>query len=323
MFHLEIHIEPLAQKIKHTDKIMLIGSCFADNISEQLATHKFDILSNPHGILFNPLSVADSINSYIEHKQYTEDDLFYLNELWNSWEHHSRFSHIDKNAALSHINQSQKRAHEYIQQANHLVISLGTAYQYYRKDSGMPVSNNHKAPSREFEKVLLPIEEISNSLADTIEALEEVNPQLQIIFTVSPVRHIRDGIVANNRSKARLIEAVHDLCGRYEQASYFPAYELLVDVLRDYRYYDTDLVHPNSTAIAHIWQQFVNYSMNEETQICVINVADINRAYQHRPRFAATEAHRTFLNMHAKKLRVLREKYPHIDWSEEEKYFSS
>ncbi|MEZ5017807.1 MAG: GSCFA domain-containing protein [Flavipsychrobacter sp.] len=322
MFYIELHIEPLAQKIKHTDKIMLMGSCFAENISAKLAEHKFDICTNPHGILFNPLSVADSINSYIEQKQYTEDDLFYLNELWNSWEHHSRFSHIDKDAALSQINQSQEQAHRFISSADYLIISLGTAYQYYRKDSGMPVSNNHKAPSQEFEKVLLPIEEITNSLSDTIEALENTNPNLQILFTVSPVRHIRDGVVENNRSKARLLEAVHDICGRYEQVHYFPAYELLIDVLRDYRFYDTDLVHPNKQAVSYIWERFMNSCMEDTTLTYIKEIAELNSAYQHRPRFEQTEGHQQFLAVYAKKLRVLREKYPHINWSEEEQYFS-
>lgn len=299
---------------------MLIGSCFADNISERLKQHKFNVLANPNGTLFNPLSVANSLDSYVEGKQYTADDLFYLNEIWNSWTHHSDYSDIDRQAALDKINQSQTKAHEFIQSATHIIITLGSAYYYQHKELDIPVSNNHRAPAQWFEKRLLQVNEIVSKLTSTLDAIKAINPNIQFLCTVSPVRHIRDGVVENNRSKARLIDAVHTICER-EDSSYFPSYELVIDVLRDHRYYDIDLVHPNYLATDYVWNQFTQACMDSDTQTLMKQLKEITIARSHKPRFPQTEAHKKFKESYVQKIKALQQQHPYLSLNEELSYF--
>jgi len=312
----------LPKPVTYTDNILLIGSCFTEHIYDRLHQHKFSVLSNPHGILFNPLSVAASLDSYIDNRQYIKENLFYLNELWNSWDHHTRFSHFDANAALENINQSQAVAADFIKKADWVVITLGSAFQYYLKETGAPVANNHRAPAQWFEKKLLPIDAIIKNLAATLDKLFAANPYTNVLFTISPVRHIRDGVVDNNRSKARLIESVHALCAQFEKAHYFPAYELVIDVLRDYRYYDIDLVHPNYPATTYVWEQFVNSCISPSILTIMQQVQEINTARSHRSRFPQTEAHKKFKETYLAKSTALTDKYPFLDLTEEIKYFT-
>lgn len=319
---LKLDIPKLKKPIMYTDSVLLTGSCFTEHISERLAQHKFRVLSNPNGILFNPLSVADSLNSYVDGKEYTAEELFYLNELWNSWDHHTRFSDIDQAAALAGINASQQAAAAFIRQADHLLITLGSAFQYYHKEGDHPVANNHRAPGQWFEKRLLSIALITERLTATINKILSVNPGIQIIFTISPVRHIRDGVTENNRSKARLIEAVHELCAAFpETCSYFPAYELLIDILRDYRYYDIDMVHPNFAATSYVWERFTEACIADDAQTVMHKVADIQTAFRHRPRFPETDAHRAFKKAYLEKCLALQQSYPFLDMAGEIAYF--
>jgi hypothetical protein len=315
-------IIPLPKPISYTDGVMLIGSCFTEHIADRLQQHKFNVLSNPHGIIFNPLSVASSLDGYLDGRQYGADDLFYLNELWNSWDHHTRFSDTDKGAALHAINQSQAAASAFIKKAGYLIITLGSAFQYYLKDGNRPVANNHRAPAQWFEKRLLPIEDITVALDNTLNKLFTENPSAQVLFTISPVRHIRDGVVDNNRSKARLIESVHALCERFPQAYYFQAYELIIDILRDYRFYDIDFVHPNYLATTFVWEHFVKSCIAGPTQAIMQQVVEIAVARSHRPRFPETAAHKKFKESYAEKARALAGKYPFLDLNEEIKYFA-
>jgi len=321
--NLTLDIPPLPRPINYTDTVLLTGSCFTEHISDRLALHKFKTLANPHGILFNPMSVAQSLDSYIDAKVYTEDDLFCMNELWNSWEHHTRFSNIDKATAIAGINRSQQEASAFIKQADWVMITLGSAFQYYLKDTGQPVSNNHRAPSQWFEKRLLPIEEIVAVLKNTLDKLFAANPGVQVLFTISPVRHIRDGVVENNRSKARLIEAVHALCAEYTKVFYFPAYELIIDILRDYRYYDIDFVHPNYMATTYVWEHFVNACIAPGVKTIMEQVQDIITARNHKARFPQTEAHRKFKNSYADKVKDIMEHFPYLNLEEELAYFTA
>lgn len=320
---LELNIPPLQRPIKYPNKVLLIGSCFTENMSERLVQHKFDVLSNPHGILFNPLSVAHSLESYINNKEYKREDLFYLNELWNSWDHHTRFSHTDADSALHLINQSQGEAAGFIREADYIIITLGSAFQYYLTEHNKPVANNHRAPAQWFEKRLLDITIITSAISHAIDRLLQVNPGVNIIFTISPVRHIRDGVVDNNHSKARLIEAVHELCGKYEHAYYFPAYELIIDILRDYRYYDIDFVHPNYLATSFVWEQFVKSCIHPDAQSLMKDVLEISTARAHRTRFPDTEAHQKFKASYVQKITALQKKFPFLKLEEELQYFSS
>jgi hypothetical protein len=319
---LTLDIPLLPKLITYTDNILLIGSCFTEHIADRLQQNKFRVLSNPHGILFNPLSVASSLGGYIADRQYRQDELFYLNELWNSWDHHTRFSNIDPVAALAGINESQAEASAFVKKADWVIITLGSAFQYYLVETGKPVANNHRAPAQWFEKRLLPIEEIITALSATLQKLFAINPFTQVLFTISPVRHIRDGVVDNNRSKARLIEAVHELCGQYEKAHYFPAYELVIDILRDYRFYDIDFVHPNFPATIYVWAHFVKSCITPSAHEVMKQVQDIVTARSHRTRFPETEAHKKFKASYAQKTQALMGKYPFLDLTGELAYFS-
>ncbi len=318
---LKLEIPPLKQPITYQDKILLTGSCFTEHISDRLQQYKFSVVSNPNGILFNPISVADSLNSYIEGRQYGHTDLFYLNELWNSWDHHTRFSDVDASAALDRINASQSQASATIQDARWVIITLGSAFQYYLKENGKHVANNHRAPSQWFEKRLLPIEDITHALSNTLHKLQAINPGAQVLFTISPVRHIRDGVIENNRSKARLIEAVHQLCGNFPQAHYFPAYEFLIDILRDYRFYDIDFVHPNFLATSYVWEQFSQACIHPANYKTMEEVYEIVTAYRHRPRFPQTEAHKKFMKNYAEKAQEMMKTHPQLDLNTELRYF--
>lgn len=336
-FQLPIQIDALPNPIGYMDKIMLTGSCFTEHIGNALRDWKFDVLQNPNGILFDPASVASSLVAYIDNRPYGEEDLVYFNELWQSWQHHSQFSHVDKGEALRGINESMARAHAFLKEAKWLIVTLGSSFSYrlvadapdqFRPgrpgpgEGGMPVANCHRAPGQIFRKHLMTIEEISAGLDNCLYRLFQFNPSLQIIFTVSPVRHIRDGVVENNRSKARLIEVVHHLVNKFSRLWYFPAYELVIDVLRDYRFYDIDMVHPNYPATQFVLENFTRYYIDKEAQAVLEEVKKIVIARRHRPFQPTTQAHQRFLRDQLERARDLAKRCPFLDLGEEMEYFA-
>ncbi|MBS1916077.1 MAG: GSCFA domain-containing protein [Bacteroidetes bacterium] len=321
-FMLDITINGPERKIGYQDPVLLTGSCFTEHIGNYLKELKFDILQNPNGILFDPYSVTNNLISYIENKKYTESDLFYLNELWQSWNHHSIFSNTDKDACLNAINESQNNAHHFLQRAKWLIITLGSSFSYRLIDGNIPVANCHRAPAQWFNKHLMTIEETHAALDACIHRIFKFNPGINIVFTVSPVRHIRDGVVENNRSKARLIECVHHLANKFSNIYYFPAYELVIDVLRDYRFYDIDMVHPNYPATEFVLQHFTGSYIDERSQLLMQEVKKIVIAKKHRAFQPATQAHRKFLQAHLEKAKELSDKYPFLDLAEEMQYFT-
>lgn len=320
---LDIDIKSPAKKITYSDNIFLVGSCFTDHIGRRLEDLKFSVLQNPNGILFDPVSVSKSLSSYIDNKQYEQSDLFYLHELWQSWNHHSLFSGMVAEEVINNINISQSKAYNYLKKTNWLIITLGSSFVYKLAENQQPVANCHRAPGKCFSKYLLSSEETILSLKDSIEKLTIFNPALKIIFTISPVRHIRDGVVENNRSKARLIEAVHDLTEKYNNIYYFPAYELVIDVLRDYRFYDIDLVHPNYAATEFVFDKFEQSFIDEEVKVFMEEIKKINNSYKHKSFHPKTEAHKLFLQNTLKNVKRLQEKLPLLDFSKEINYFSN
>ncbi|HRO41971.1 MAG TPA: GSCFA domain-containing protein [Flavipsychrobacter sp.] len=320
---LKFDIPKLSRPITYADKIMLIGSCFTEHISDRLSAHKFKILSNPHGILFNPVSVAHSLNSYVSRKIYKEEELFLLNELWNSWDHHTRFSDIDKTEAVEKINSSQREATDFLKNANWIIITLGSAFQYYLKENNRQVANNHRAPAAWFEKKMLSTDVIIQTLQQSFENIIALNPKVKFLLTISPVRHIREGVVDNNRSKARLIEAVHTLTEQYAQVHYFPAYEIVIDILRDYRFYDIDFVHPNYLATNFVWEKFTEACVDADAKKLLAQVQEIAIARAHRPRFPNTVAHKSFKESYKEKVFELMRQHPFLDFTDELNYFSS
>ncbi len=339
-FMIKADIGKLPQPIQYGDKILLIGSCFTEHIGNSLAGMKFNVLQNPNGILFDPSSVCRSLISYIRPRKYGKEDLFCLHEVWHSWDHHSRFSRTDPDEALAAMNASQDSAHRFLQQAGWLIITLGSSFSYrltgnapqacgghpthfFEEKEMRAVANCHRAPAQWFQKHMLAIDETVSLLDNLYHQLRAFNPRARIIFTVSPVRHLRDGIVENNRSKARLIEAVHHMVEKFEGLYYFPAYELVIDVLRDYRFYDIDLAHPNYTATSFVLEKFTTACIDSASQEIMDEVKKVMTARKHKPFHAATGSHRQFLDTHARKARELMDRYPFLDLKNELDYFES
>lgn len=326
-FRFEFDIKKLPEPVTHRHKLLLIGSCFTENIGEKLDRYKFTTLQNPNGILFNPVSVAESLTDYIEEKETTKGDLFYLNEAWHSWRHHSRFSAFTQDEALEKINASTKTAHRFLNEADYLVITLGSSWVYTLTENaqnakaGSVAANNHKAPADWFYRRLMTTEEVLRVLDNVLHRLFLFNPTLKIIFTISPVRHLREGVVENNRSKAVLISAVHHLVDKFDRLFYFPAYELVIDDLRDYRFYAEDLVHPNYFATQYVWEKLVDSCMDERTRALMEEIHSINLAFQHKPFNSASEQHKKFLRSYYQKTKAVLEKHPYLDLQKELDFF--
>jgi hypothetical protein len=331
-FMLNIDLTKGEALIDHRQKILSIGSCFTEHIGNALKELKFDVLQNPNGILFDPVSVCNSLLSYVRSEVYTEKDLFFLNELWHSWQHHSRFSGTDAHAVLENMNASRQAAHDFLKAADWLVLTLGSSFSYRLSGTaaiaspelaGTGVANCHRAPAQWFQKHLLTIDETVSKLDNTLHQLFRFNPKLQVIFTISPVRHIRDGVVENNRSKARLLEAVHHLAHKFGKLYYFPAYELVIDVLRDYRFYDVDLVHPNYAATQFVLEHFLKAHTSDETGALIEELKKIRTARKHRSQHPHTNTHQAFLKAHLQKAQLLQEKHPYLNLQEEIAFFTS
>lgn len=329
-FLLNIDLKKLPQPIGYRDKIMLMGSCFTEHIGDALEELKFTVLQNPNGILFGPDSVCKSLLSYMENRQYSEADLFRLNEVWHSWQHHSRYSNMNMGDAIKQINDSQRSAHAFLKKTDWLIITLGSSFSYRltkeaetaSEQAGNGIANCHRAPANWFTKEMLETPAIIEMLENCVSRLQQFNANLKFIFTISPVRHSRDGVVENNRSKARLIEAVHHIVDRSGSAFYFPAYELVIDVLRDYRFYDVDLVHPNYPATEYVLERFSETCIDDVSRQLMQEVKKIVIARKHRAFQPETKAHGQFLLAHFEKVKTLQKEYPFLDLKEELSYFS-
>ena len=314
---LTLDAKPASYKINYGERLLLMGSCFTENIGLKLQAHLFETLENSHGILFNPVSVQNALMDIIANKKYTELDLFLLNDVWNSWHHHSRFSGVTQTEALDKMNGAIQEAHSYLKSAHHLVITLGSAWLYTLNENvpnhmGMVVANNHKAPANWFTRKLLQPQELLSNLQSLVAALQSFNPNLHIVFTISPVRHLREGLVENNRSKAVLIQAVHDLVSMEKNIEYFPAYEYVIDDLRDYRFYSEDLVHPNYAATQYVWEKLVDTYMSAETQSIMKQVAELQLAFNHKPFFSGSTEHQKFLLSYIEKTMHLMAQCPQL-----------
>ena len=328
-FHIEFSPKHLPQKINHRHKLLLMGSCFTENIGDKLTAHKFSVVQNPNGILFNPVSVKEAVENYIGNKVITENDLFYLNEEHHSWQHHSRFSGTTKEDAVQKINTSTNTAHHYLKETDLVIITLGSAWVYEltakaaNAKTGNVAANNHKAPADWFNRRLLSNAEVIDLLHATIAQLQQFNPTIKIIFTISPVRHLREGFVENNRSKAVLINAVHAAAEHFENVFYFPAYELVIDDLRDYRFYAEDMVHPNYAATNYVWEKFVACCIDEPSQELMKQINEINAAINHKPFNETSVAHQAFKLKYWNILQDMQQKHPYLHLTEQINYFAT
>lgn len=286
---------PSAFQIGYGDQIALMGSCFSTNIATKLVDRKLKVLSNPYGIVFNPISLFKSIQEIIDQKEYDSSHLIFHNELQHSLNHHSEFSHPESSEVIQKINSNSIKARDFLQTAKVLYLTLGTAWVYTY--DGEIVANCHKIPNHQFEKRLLSIEEIVDSFEPVIKKLNVFNPDLKIVFTLSPVRHLKDGFEENSLSKALLRSAIHRLVGGGE-VSYFPSFEIMIDDLRDYRFYTKDMLHPSEQAVDYIWDKFCSRYMSANTLAIMGRVENLEAAKNHLPRFpnsAAHQKHKAFI----------------------------
>lgn len=287
-----------------------------ENIGEKFEYYKFKNLRNPFGILFHPKAVESFIINAVDNKKYSEDDIFFHNEQWHSYDAHSKLSHHSKDGLLQNLNNSIEITNAQIKEASHIIITLGTAWVYNHHLTNLPVANCHKVPQKEFKKQLLSVSDITESLQSLLHQVQQINPKVHFIFTVSPVRHIKDGFVENMQSKAHLITAIHGVISNHNNfiCSYFPSYEIMMDELRDYRFYSEDMLHPNRTAVDYIWEKFQKVWLHEDTQAIMNEVETIQKGIQHRPFNPQSEVHQKFLKQLETKKKHLHNSFPHIQF---------
>jgi len=311
-FRTKIQARPSKNKISYHTPVLFMGSCFTENIGNRMRDLKFPVLINPFGVLYNPVSVRQSLEIILDKRDFNENDLGFFNEQWFSFYHDTEFSDPDKEKCLDNINSRLKLAREQLKSAQYLIVTFGTAWVYEYIKYGRVVSNCHKIPAKEFERYKLGVEDIFVQWAKLINRIEEFNPELKIIFTVSPVRHWKDGAIQNQLSKSTLILAIHQLQKIFENIDYFPSYEIMMDDLRDYRFYTDDMLHPSTLAINYIWEQFSETYFEKETIHIVNEVNKIVLAENHRPINPNTENHQRFLQKLANQKQQLEKKYPFV-----------
>jgi hypothetical protein len=317
-FTTKIPIQKYHHPITYESKIMLLGSCFATNIGNKFEYFKFQTTINPFGIVFNPVSLAKIIVRSVQKEYYTENDIFFHHDLWHCFEVHSELSHPDKNTFLNSLNELIDTTHQQIKAASHLFITVGTSWVYRNIATNEIVANCHKVAQKEFEKELLTIKTIEQQIETILSALSVVNLNCKLIFTVSPVRHIKDGFAENTLSKAHLIAAIQrKIIHHPTRLNYFPAYEIMMDELRDYRFYAEDMLHPNPTAIDYIWIQFYeNYILKSEFE-WMNQIYEIQRGLQHKPFNPNTASHQKFLSDLKIKMTTIKKKLPFISFESE------
>ena len=307
-------------EITHKSNIMLLGSCFAQNIGNRLKAYKFNICANPFGITYNPLSIATILQRTVTGEPFTAQspELVESGGLWHSLLHHSDFSRHTQEELLTSINGNLQEAHGRLLAMDVLIITFGTAYVYTRACDGMVVNNCHKLPAGQFTRRLLSIEEIADAVGKALAPITASRPGVKIIFTVSPIRHLRDGAHDNQLSKATLLLAIERLQKRLgKSAAYFPSYEIVLDELRDYRFYAEDMAHPSPQAVEYIWEKFSDAYLGNGCRALCQTIEDINRAMAHKPFDATGNAYKDFMRATLKKIEAVTQQHPYINFEKD------
>ena len=293
------------------DHVMFIGSCFSDNVGGHLSDIGLPVLCNPLGVMFNPISVCQTLQRIIRGKLVSEGDLFAHQSMWHHPDFHSSVSRPDKNQALSEMNDTLQESRKFIKTTKHIFISLGTAYVFESKTTNAVVANCHKLPAHKFNRKLLGIDEITGCLQQIISQLRSEINDIVVHFTVSPIRHVRDGMIENQRSKAHLISSVHEVVDN-KSAFYFPSYEIMMDELRDYRYYSDDLTHLSTSAINYIREKFITSFYDSESQKLYRELVQLNKDLHHRPLHPDSDSHKAFQKKLIEKVDSFRQKHPFL-----------
>jgi len=299
-------------QVDYNSKILLIGSCFSENIGDKFEYFKFQTLQNPFGILYHPKAIEQLVLNAINEKEYDERDIFYHNERWNCFQAHSDLSSTSKDDLLHNLNDSVKKTNQQINKSTHIIITLGTAWSYRFIETDEVVANCHKIPHKKFLKQIQSVESIIESLEAIVALIKSANPEVSILFTVSPVRHIKDGFVENSQSKSHLITGIHQVVELRKNIHYFPSYEIMMDELRDYRFYTDDMLHPNKTAINYIWDYFKTAWISDEADKTMKEVDAIRKAINHKPFNPESEQHKGLLRQLDERKNDLNAKFSHI-----------
>ncbi|NDV81274.1 GSCFA domain-containing protein [Bacteroides sp. 51] len=317
-FRTRVDIPTHSSQISHSDQLMLMGSCFAENIGNMLTDAKFRCDVNPFGILYNPHSIRASLRQIMENKQYTAADLFFHDEHYRSYMHHGSFANNDPKAMLRDINHRISQAHRSLPHLNYLLLTFGTSWVYTLKENGQIVSNCHKMPANTFERTRLTVDEIVKDYTELIQDLRKLNPSCKFLFTVSPIRHAKDGAHGNQLSKAILLLAIERLQEFFtDHVVYFPSYEIVLDELRDYRFYNEDMNHPSPLALEYVWERFSESFFSRQTQTIIKECQKIKKDLLHRPINKESTAYRAFLKQIVLKINGIEEKYPNLDFEKE------
>lgn len=313
----EIPLSPEENQIDYSSRILLLGSCFSENIGAKFDYFKFRNIQNPFGVIFNPVSIENLVIMAIDNNPFSEEDIFQQNGIWKCFDAHSELSSLDKNAFLENLNIALQEFREALFSSTHIIFTFGTSWVYRNIESDEIVANCHKLPQKNFEKELLSIQKISDSLKIVFDKISEINPKAIIINTVSPVRHIKDGFSENSLSKAHLISAIHDFINckspiLNQNSFYFSSYEIMMDELRDYRFYTEDMLHPNKTAIEIIWQKFSKVWISSATDSLQKEISTIQTGLLHKAFNSESDEHLQFIEKLQKKISLVKKLLPHI-----------
>ena len=298
-------------RINYNSKLVLLGSCFSKNIGNKLTYFKFQTHQNPFGILFHPKAIENLITNAINEKEYVSKDLIFQDERWHSFDAHSNLSSSNQEILLKRLNSSIHSTNKNLKKATHIIITLGTSWVYRSLETGAVVANCHKIPQKKFSKELLSVVEINKSLETIISLLKSINKDINILFTVSPIRHLKDGFIENTQSKSHLIAAIHNIVD-CKNLSYFPSYEIMMDELRDYRFYSEDMIHPNKIAINYIWEKFTETWFGENSKSIMKEIELIQKGMAHKPFYENSENHQKFLQNLENKKDKIRIQFPFI-----------
>ncbi len=315
-FRTPVEISNRNSRIKYSSKILSLGSCFSVHMSNRLRESKYQILQNPFGITFNPISMHSCIKSCISGNSLLEEKIFPVEDLWVHHDFHGSFSHPDRIIAINNMNKALHSAHHFIQDLDWVIITLGTDFVYSLDN--IVVNNCHKRPQTLFKRRLLTVEEIKTALFSIVESLQKFSSKkVEFVFTLSPVRHLKDGLVSNLKSKSSCLLAIHDLVDTVEEASYFPAYEILMDELRDYRFFENDMLHPSSVATDYIYQKFENHYLSDEDRALRSNVEKLMRSYKHKGLHPESSSFQSFQENLLKEMSAVQSQNSFLSFQEE------
>ncbi len=305
----EIKINPLEQAIRYSDGLLFLGSCFADEVGGVCRGLGFNALVNPFGVLYNPTSISQSVERLFSGRPFSHEEVIGVGEgYYCTFSHNTTFWNVSEVALLEQVNQSLAEAHAHFEKSKWVIISLGTSWAFRNMETQAIVSNCHKLPAARFERIFLSVEQSVQCLSEIVKR----HPEKQFVFTVSPLRHLKDGLHENQLSKAALLLAVDEVCKAFDNSHYFPAYEILLDELRDYRFYEEDMVHPTDQAVRYIWERFADFAIDPSEKPAMKAASELKQMIQHRPLFPESEAFKKFEAQKEKKISELKMGFPKV-----------